>query len=146
METKKFVEVASPVIPEAAYEIEAVRSSGPGGQNVNKVSSKIRLRLDLARLVTFSERQKQLLREAAGHRWSEKQDVIIMECEQTRDQPQNRRLVMENLAELAMEALKPRKKRRPTRPTYASKQRRVNDKVRRGQQKQSRRSGGQDGW
>lgn len=146
VEKKEIVEDPNPAIPDKALEYEAIRSSGAGGQNVNKVSSKIRLRLSLGKLDTFSDRQKQLLRDAAGKRWKENEDIIIMECQETRDQPQNRRLVNERLDELIKEALTPQKERKATKPTRSSKKRRLDDKSRLGQKKADRRGGGQDGW
>jgi ribosome-associated protein len=144
-ETKGFVESQSPAIPDKALDYEAIRSSGAGGQNVNKVSSKIRLRLSVGLLDTWSDRQKQLLRDAAGNRWKPNEDVIIIECQEQRDQHQNKRLVNERLTELTLEALTPVKERKATKPSRRQKAKRMDDKSHQGRKKEERR-GSQDGW
>jgi ribosome-associated protein len=145
-EDREQVEEPNPAMPESAYEIETMRSSGKGGQNVNKVESKVRLTLNLSKLATFSERQKQLLREEAGGRWLEEGDAIAIVSQETRDQPQNRRIAKEKLAVLIAKALKPKLERKPTKPSHRQKAIRLADKRHQSGKKTDRGSKGQDGW
>jgi ribosome-associated protein len=110
------------------------RSSGPGGQNVNKVSSAVELRFEAARSPHLSDAVKRRLKRIAGRRWT-LDGAIVIRAEETRSQTRNRELARERLVEMITQALIAPKYRVKTRPTLASKRRRVEGKVKRGQVK-----------
>ena len=128
---------AKVVIPASDLTIEAVRSSGPGGQNVNKVSSKVELRFDLAQTAALSGPVKARLRALAGKRLDAEGRIRLV-SQRTRDQARNRQDALDRLAELIREALVPPRPRKPTRPTRASKARRLDDKRRQSSKKRLR--------
>lgn len=107
-----------------------VKASGPGGQHVNKTSSAVELRFDV-RASSLAEDVKARLERLAGSRLTQ-DGVIVLFSQGTRSQEMNRQEVRERLAELVRRALYKPKPRKPTKPTYASKLRRVEGKVRRG--------------
>ncbi|MBN1488947.1 MAG: aminoacyl-tRNA hydrolase [Phycisphaerae bacterium] len=126
-------------IDEAEFEFTASRSGGPGGQNVNKVNTRVTLRFDLAGSTAFSPSQKAALMAAYPGRISEK-GVFWVVSQRFRTQAANRRAAMERFRELVAAALRPRPRRRPTRPTRSSVTRRLDAKRRRGERKQDRSS------
>lgn len=127
------------VIPAADLSYTAARSSGPGGQNVNKVSSKIELRFDLAGTLALQPSVKARLRALAGHRLDADGRVRVV-SQKTRDQVRNREDARDKLAELIRSALVVPKTRTPTRPSRGAKRRRREDKRHRAGTKQLRRS------
>jgi ribosome-associated protein len=114
-----------------------VRSSGPGGQNVNKLSTAVQLRYPIARLVGMPEDMRLRLVKLAGRRLTGDGEVIIV-AERFRTQLQNREDALARLVELLKEAAIRPRTRIATRPTKASKIRRVDEKTRRGSIKRAR--------
>lgn len=115
-----------------------VRASGPGGQNVNKVSSAVQLRFDARNSPSLSAAVRVRLERLAGSR-ATNDGVIVITANRFRAQGQNREDARQRLVELVLKALVVPKIRRPTKPTYGSKQRRIESKQRRGVVKAQRR-------
>ena len=124
-------------IPDADLEVAFVRSAGPGGQNVNKVASAVQLRFALARNTTLAEDVKSRLRQLAGQKVTDAGELLIV-ARETRSQEQNRRIAEERLLDLVRRALVPPKKRHATRPTRASRERRLDSKSRKQKNKRLR--------
>jgi ribosome-associated protein len=114
-----------------------MRASGPGGQNVNKVSSAVELRFEAATSPSLPPPVKARLKRLAGRRWT-KEGALILQCDETRSQARNREIIRERLAELIKNALTPPKRRIATRPTLGSKKRRLKEKKVRGEVKSMR--------
>ena len=125
-------------IDENDLDISFVRASGPGGQNVNKLSTAAQLRFDTRRIVLPADAAARLER-LAGQRLT-KDGVIVIHAQRFRTQERNRSDAIERLVELLREAMTRPTPRRPTRPTFASKKRRLEGKKRRGDVKARRGS------
>jgi len=132
---------ATTTVPAAELTWTSVRSSGPGGQNVNKVASKVELRFDVARSTVLDDAVKARLWHLAARRLDAERRVVVV-SQKTRDRAQNLEDAREKLAALVRLALVPPARRRATRPTRASKQRRLEGKRHQAMKKQMRRRGG----
>ena len=119
------------------------RSQGPGGQNVNKVSTAVELRFEAAQSPNLSPPVKARLRRLAGSRWTQ-EGAILIRAEETRSQVRNREIARERLADLIRAALVAPKRRIATKPTFGSQQRRLQDKAVRGAVKAMRGKIGDD--
>ena len=129
-------------IPPESLSFEYFRASGPGGQNVNKVSTAVRLRFDVASAGLSDDVVARLSR-LAGRRMTE-EGILIIEASRFRTQERNQADAVSRLEVLLASAAKPPKKRRKTKPTRASIKRRVDTKKRRGNVKRLRGKVGRD--
>ena len=131
------------VIPDDELEWKYIRASGPGGQNVNKVSSAVQLRFLLPLNTSLPPAARNRLRDLAGQKIND-DGTILFTARSERSQEQNRRAATLRLTALVRAALLEPKIRKKTRPTKASKERRIESKKRRASTKQSRRGQGWD--
>jgi ribosome-associated protein len=125
-------------LDEDEVKFDFIRASGPGGQNVNKVSTAVQLRFNLKNSASLPEDVRQRLIRLAGKRLSE-DGVLLIEARRFRTQAQNRQDALDRLAALIRRAAAKPKLRRPTRPSLASKRRRLESKRRRSEIKKLRR-------
>jgi ribosome-associated protein len=125
------------VIPDAELEESFIQSSGPGGQNVNKVASAVQLRFDVGKSPSLPEPVRTAILALSDTRL-DKDGVLTITARRFREQVRNRADARVRLAELILAAATPPKPRRATRPTRASKKRRVEAKSRRGRIKKDR--------
>lgn len=125
-------------IPLAEIELRTSRSSGPGGQHANVTASRVEAVFDIAASNVLDETQRQQLFARAGA-------TVTAVAQDTRGQARNRELALRRLAEKIAAALTPPRRRRPTRPTNASRYRRLEQKRRTGERKRGRRRPGGEG-
>jgi ribosome-associated protein len=123
-------------VPIDAIAMRAVRSSGPGGQNVNKVSSKVELRVDPAQIVGIDEAARARLRQIAP---LDADGWILVTSQETRDQPMNLLRARDKVRALIEQAMFVPKKRKKTRPSRGAVERRISEKKLHGRKKASRR-------
>ncbi len=124
-------------LDEAELQETFIRASGPGGQNVNKVASAVQLRFDVRQSPSLPEDVKMRLERLAGRRLTQ-DGVLVITAQRFRAQERNREDALARLVELIRQATERPKPRRPTRPTLASKRRRLEDKGRRSEIKKGR--------
>jgi len=134
------IEITSSLsLDENEIQLDFIRSSGPGGQNVNKVASGVQLRYNISTANTLPDEVKQRLYSIARNRISE-DGVLIIEAKRFRTQEQNRVDALARLVALIQQASEPPKPRKKTRPSAAARAKRVDEKRQRGVIKQLRRS------
>jgi ribosome-associated protein len=129
-------------IDEEELEERFVRASGPGGQNVNKVSTAVQLRLDVDASSLPADVKLRLLK--LGGKRVTADGVLVIDSREHRTQAQNREAARERLRTLLQQAVHRPKSRRPTRPTSGSRERRIESKKKRAETKAGRRSGGEE--
>ena len=132
METESIRVTRSVSIPLAEVELRVSRSSGPGGQHANTAETRVEARFDVAASGSLSEAQKKRVLERAG-------PVLRAVAQDERSQARNRELAVERLVEALREALRVERRRVPTKPSAAARERRLEDKRRRGETKRLRR-------
>lgn len=115
----------------------ASRSGGPGGQNVNKVNSKVTLKLDVIRSSLLSEEQKEIISKKLASRLTA-EGILLLTSQDKRSQLQNKEAVIAKLNHLLVKAFTPRKVRKATQPSKAARQKRINEKKQRSEKKQWR--------
>jgi ribosome-associated protein len=126
-------------LPQSEVQYRTARSSGPGGQHVNKTETQVELLFDVAHSPSLSEAQRQRILSKLKN-LIDSNGVLHLTAQSERSQLRNRENVMARFQEVLAGALRVPKKRRPTKPSAASKTRRIESKKRRGQIKQLRRS------
>ncbi len=124
-------------IPDAELELRTSRSSGPGGQNVNKLETRVTVRFDVAGSPSLDDEQRARIREALATRIT-KDGVLQVTSQRHRTQAANRDAATARLAELVADALEPERERRPTRVPRAARRRRLEAKRRRARLKKER--------
>ena len=139
MPTTHLIIDASLAIPLSELKFRFTQSSGPGGQHVNRAATQVELLFDVARSPRLNEAQRQRILQALD-RFIDSGGILHLTSQSTRSQLRNRQDVSERFQALLRQALKPRKKRRTTKPTAASREQRLDKKKRRGAMKRSRRS------
>jgi ribosome-associated protein len=131
------------VVPGSALSFRAVRASGPGGQNVNKVASKVELRVDLARIEGLSLDARARLRTLAASRLDADGRLVVV-SQRTRDQHRNLEDAREKVRHILGRALRPPRPRRATAPSASARENRLREKKKRAARKRARAGAGRD--
>jgi ribosome-associated protein len=126
---------------ESEFVFSTSRSSGPGGQNVNKVSTKVELRFSLISTSLFSETEKELIFKKLKNKINKEGELVLI-SQSERTQLMNKKVVTEKFYELVSKSLTVPAKRRPTKPTLSSKVKRLEKKKNRGKIKRQRKDSG----
>ncbi len=126
-------------VPESELSIDFARSGGPGGQNVNKVESKVIIRWHVGDSTRFDDAQKEKIRLTAGKRLNN-EDEIVIDSDESRSQVNNRERALEKLNDLVTKALKPVKPRRPTKPSRGQREKRLQNKKKQSTKKALRKN------
>jgi len=126
------------LVPESEFEVRTSRSGGPGGQSVNTTDSKVELRWDVTATSALTSAQRELVLQRLASRLTD-DGVLILQSSEHRSQHRNREAVLARFRAIVGEALVPPKVRRRTRPTRASKERRLQAKKLRGETKRLRK-------
>lgn len=129
---------AGHVIPAAELDFQAARASGPGGQGVNTTDSAVELRWDVANSVALTDAERRRVTRKLRNRMTN-DGILIVRASEHRSQHRNREEARSRLRKLVADAMRPRKKRRATKPSRAAKRRRLEDKRRRGEVKRLRK-------
>ncbi|MEN6386807.1 MAG: alternative ribosome rescue aminoacyl-tRNA hydrolase ArfB [Phycisphaerales bacterium] len=124
-------------IPESELEFKTSRSSGPGGQNVNKLNTKVAVIVDIQNCSFLNDQQKHIILHKLSHRLT-KDNRLIVESQRFRTQRANRDFAIEKLKDLIEAALRKPKKRKLTKPSYSSVEKRLNQKKKRSEIKKYR--------
>jgi ribosome-associated protein len=124
-------------IPKDELNFTASRSSGPGGQHVNKVSTRVTLRFDVTNSPSLTTEQKHLIFDHLATRISKK-GVLRVVCQKTRSQAANKALALERFIDFLQQALRPTVQRKPTKISAAAKQKRIDEKKKRSRVKRER--------
>jgi ribosome-associated protein len=127
------------VLPLSQIDVRTSRSSGPGGQHANVTASRVEAVLDVAETDALTDEQKRRVMARCGPR-------IVATAQDTRSQARNRELALERLRSRLASALAVQRKRKPTRPSRAAKERRLDSKRRAGERKAARRRPRSDDW
>ena len=122
---------------ENEFVFQTSRSSGPGGQNVNKVNSRVELRFDIPNSVLLADKQKEVLQKKLASKLTS-EGILIVVSQVSRSQLENKELSVHKFYHLISGALKPVKKRKPTRPTKSSEEKRLQKKKLQGEKKAQR--------
>jgi ribosome-associated protein len=130
-------------IPLSEIKFSFSRSSGPGGQNVNRVATRVELRFDIKHSTSFNEEQREILLHRLVRR-IDTRGVLHLSAQDSRSQWTNRQMVLQRFRDALMHALIPTKKRTRTQPTTGSKERRLKEKKLQSAQKKSRKLTGDE--
>jgi ribosome-associated protein len=130
-------------VPERELQFRAGPAGGPGGQHVNRASTRVEVRWDVASSPSISESQRQTLLEKLGSR-IDSRGILRVSADERRSQMRNREAALERLNSLVRQALKKPKQRKKTKPSPAAREKRLEDKRRRSERKQDRRAVGPD--
>lgn len=121
-----------------AGDVTFSRSGGPGGQNVNKLNTKVTLKLPITEIPGLTDREEERIRQRLANRVNDDGDLVVQASE-NRSQRANRKAAEERAAMLILSAVKPVTKRKPTKPGRAAEERRLKSKKKRGERKKLRR-------